>query len=251
MDDNLLTIQQASKYLKVHWQTIRNYIEKGLITPIKIGRTIRIKKDDLEKFNENITQKREVELRFVLKNKIEIEDRLRAMQAKLTNHSHIIDHYYCPLSVNNMKEKDDWYDSPKGSALRLREIDNDYTGKIVTTLEVKKLAGPDYNDHSNCLEAEIEVTDFKEAERLILMLNNKKFMIIDKERFLYRFEDMKFCFDDIKDYGHGLEIEMITTEPVNEIKDKIFKMASKLGLTKNDLAKRSFTHEAMTKLARF
>lgn len=251
MNDNLLTIKEAASLLRVHWQTIRSYIAKGLISTIKIGRTIRIKKEDLVKFTENPQEKHEVELRFVLKKGNKVEDKLRKLQAKLTNHSHIIDHYYCPISVSNMQEKDLWFDSPKGYGTRIRELDNDYSGRVTTTLEIKKLAGPDYTDHTNCLEAEIEVKDFQEAERLILMMNSKKFMVIDKERFVYRLAEMKFCFDTIKNYGEGLEIEVMTAGSIANVKKKILIMAKKLGLNESQMAKKSFTHEAMTKLAKF
>jgi predicted adenylyl cyclase CyaB len=251
MNDNLLTIQDAAKHLKVHWQTIRNYIDKGLLKPIKIGRTIRIRKEDLEQFADDIPAKREVELRYILKDKTLTENKLRALGAKLTNHSHIIDHYYCQNYITNMQEKDQWFDSPTGFAPRIRQIDNDYSGKIITTLEVKKLAGPDYKDHSNCLEAEIEINNFRDAERLVLMMNHKKFMIFDKERFVYRLGEIKFCFDSITNFGDGLEIEKMTTEPIEKVKRELTKLAAKLDLSEKDMPRNSLTYEVMLKLAKF
>jgi hypothetical protein len=29
MNDNLLTVKEAAAHMKVHWQTIRNYLSKG------------------------------------------------------------------------------------------------------------------------------------------------------------------------------------------------------------------------------
>ena len=76
-------------------------------------------------------------------------------------------------------------------------------------------------------------------------------MVIDKERFVYRLDDMKFCFDTIKGYGDGLEIEKITSEPIQKSKKEILSIAKKIGLSEKDFANHSFTYEAMQKLARF
>ena len=250
-DDSLYTIYDAATYLKVHWQTIRNYIDKGYIHPIKIGRTLRIKKTELLQFNENINEIREVELRFRLSDAKNAEEKIRKLGGILTNHSHIVDHYYCLLNIKNMKDKDEWFDSPRGFGLRIRQFDNDYSGRTSLTMEIKKLAGPDYTDHSNCLETEIEVNDFNSAETFIMMMGNKKFMVIDKERIVYKLDGMKFCFDKILDYGEGLEIEKITNEPIEVTKRSLMDAAKKIGLSKKELVTNSFTYEAMTNLAKF
>jgi predicted adenylyl cyclase CyaB len=171
--------------------------------------------------------------------------------AKLTNHSHIIDYYYCDKNFNSLKEQNEWFSSSNGFGIRIREIDNDYSGKINTTLEIKKLAGPDFNDHSNCLETEIDVIDFRQTERLVMMMNLKKFITIDKERFVYRLGEIKFCFDSVKGWGDGLEIEKLTDANPVKVKKELFVAAKKIGLGKTNLAEKSFTHEMMRKIARF
>jgi len=49
IDDKLLTIQQAADFLGVHYQTIRNWMQRGEITFIKHGQTVRIPVSGLAK----------------------------------------------------------------------------------------------------------------------------------------------------------------------------------------------------------
>ena len=45
----LLTTKEAAAYLKVTTTTIRNYAEKGIITPLRIGeRNIRFEREDIK-----------------------------------------------------------------------------------------------------------------------------------------------------------------------------------------------------------
>lgn len=53
MEDKTLTIREAVAYLKIHWHTVRNYINKNQLTAVKIGRTIRVSLADLQKFDKN------------------------------------------------------------------------------------------------------------------------------------------------------------------------------------------------------
>lgn len=251
MEDKLLTIREAAAYLKIHWQTVRNYINRNQLKAVKIGRTIRVSLDDLQKFDKKNVVSREVELRYILKDRHVTENKVRKLGAVLTNHSHIIDEYYCDNSIKSLKDNDVNFGSAQGYAIRIRQIDNDYSGKIFATLEVKKLAGPDYNDHSNCLEAEIDIKDVKETAQLLQMMNQKKFATIDKERFVYRLGDIKLCFDNINGYISGLEIEKMTSGSLTETKKEIEMIAAKLGLTEANRLKFSLTNDYMTKFARF
>ena len=52
-NENLWTIQMVADYFAVTSKTIRNWVEAGVITPIKIGGTIRFKPEDVFKLAEN------------------------------------------------------------------------------------------------------------------------------------------------------------------------------------------------------
>jgi len=45
----LITIKEAANQLKVHPNTIRNFINNGLLKSFKIGRTIRIQQIELDR----------------------------------------------------------------------------------------------------------------------------------------------------------------------------------------------------------
>lgn len=49
METEILTLQEASKLLKISYGTLRNWIRAGKIPVLKEGRTYRIKKSDIEK----------------------------------------------------------------------------------------------------------------------------------------------------------------------------------------------------------
>lgn len=241
------TIREAADILKVHWQTIRNNIKNGKLNAIKIGKTVRIPAKSLSDLQTPSVKERknEIELRFWVKEGVDIEEKLRKMGCKLTNHSHIIDHYYCPRIVSNLTEKDITFESASGYALRIRQIDNDYTGKLMQTLEVKKLAGPTYKDHSNCIEAEIDINNFEDSERLILLLDQKKFCTVDKERFVYRLGDVKYCVDRINGYRTGLEIEKMSNKDAEAVKKELWELAKLVGLENIQKVEKSLTYQVL------
>lgn len=43
------TIKETAKIFGVHWQTIRNWIKSGQMEAVKIGRTIRIQDEEIER----------------------------------------------------------------------------------------------------------------------------------------------------------------------------------------------------------
>ncbi len=48
LTETCYTVQEASELLKVHYQTVRNWIKTGQIRVIKIGRSYRIPKSEIE-----------------------------------------------------------------------------------------------------------------------------------------------------------------------------------------------------------
>lgn len=252
MSDTLLTIKESADILKVHWQSVRNYIDSKQLKASKIGKNIRIRKSDLEAFIESRTPQvevTEIELRYLCKDRKAIENKLINLGAKVTHLSHIIDHWYCESHVKTLEEKDKTYEGPLGFGLRIREQDNDYTGKISTTLEIKKLA--DGKNHNTCIESEIDVKNFEETNNLIKLMNLKEFMTIDKARIMYTYGDLKICLDDIKDFGIGIEIEYKTERNREMVIEEIRHFARKLGLKQLDEVEKSVTYLAMVKMSKF
>ncbi len=56
----LLTYAEAAEILGVKAQTMRNWVSKGKISYVKIGRSVRFRRDQLNDFIEQSTKKGEV-----------------------------------------------------------------------------------------------------------------------------------------------------------------------------------------------
>jgi len=251
--DNLVSIEQAAKYLGVHWQTVRRHIKTKKLPIVKIGRAIRIRQTDLETFvkgqvpHEHI---HEIEIRFVTKNRRKIESNLIKMGAKVVYHGHVIDHWFVPNEIKNMEEKSSWYDTTKGYGLRIREQDNGYTGKFSTTLEVKSLVVP--FQHDTCLEHEINVANYEETKKLLILMNKKEMTTLDKDRLVYAYLDYKIVIDDIKNFQTGVEIELMSSKDREVELPRLRRLATKIGLDiKNEITQKSVTFLYMQEYARF
>lgn len=53
MEDEFLTVAEIAAILKLHQQTIRNWIDRGELPSVKIGRSVRVKRVDFERFLED------------------------------------------------------------------------------------------------------------------------------------------------------------------------------------------------------
>jgi excisionase family DNA binding protein len=50
MSEELLTVDEVAAVLRVTGQTVRNYLTRGLLPHIKVGRRVRIARSDFERF---------------------------------------------------------------------------------------------------------------------------------------------------------------------------------------------------------
>ncbi|USN96470.1 MAG: helix-turn-helix domain-containing protein [Candidatus Nomurabacteria bacterium] len=55
MDTEYLTVEQVANLLQVHWQSVLNYIKRGDLPAMRLGRGYRIARNDLDKFIEQRT----------------------------------------------------------------------------------------------------------------------------------------------------------------------------------------------------
>lgn len=49
-NNNFLTVEQVTKILQIHWQTVLNYIKNGKLKAVKLGKGYRIAKKSLDQF---------------------------------------------------------------------------------------------------------------------------------------------------------------------------------------------------------
>ncbi|MBN1618537.1 helix-turn-helix domain-containing protein [Candidatus Dojkabacteria bacterium] len=60
-EEGVYTVAEVSEFLKVHWQTVLNYIKSGKLKAIKLGNGYRIPKKYFEEFIEdNLAEKKNV-----------------------------------------------------------------------------------------------------------------------------------------------------------------------------------------------
>jgi predicted adenylyl cyclase CyaB len=253
MNDKLLTIPETAAYLKVHWQTIRNYLKEGSLQGVKVGKNVRILESSLEAFLKNEKAKKElheIEIRFTTDKRHLIEGKLLKIGACLIYQGHVVDHWFVPNEIKNMTEKNEWFDSAKGYGLRIREQDNGYTGKIVTSLETKRLLYP--YKHDTCLETEIDVSNYEEIKRVLSAMNLKEFCELDKNRTVYKYKDAKVVIDDIKNFITGIEIEKMTERNREEVIPELEGIAKEIGLDINaEITDKSITYQYMLEFAKF
>jgi len=285
MSDRLLTIKEAADYLKVHWQTVRGLLKAGKLPYTKIGRNIRIQESELQSLitKGKHSNKYEMEIRFLTEKRKIIEERLIKMDAKIIHHSRVIDHWFVPTTIKNIAEKNTWFDTGKGYGLRISEEDNGYTGKIATSLEIKRLVTPHH--HEACIEQEIDVENYKEALSLLSLMDMKEFATLDKDRVVYelhrgraakyltdsstyarlsplqsrrgilehnKLKEFKVVIDDIKNFKTGVEIELMTDKKRDEVLPEMREIAQSLGLDiDKEMTDKSVTYLYMTRFAKF
>ena len=188
----------------------------------------------------------EVEVRILLKNRQAVENRLSDLGGRVTYASHLIDYWFCPDGAKNYKEASI---NKTGFALRIRESKDSYSGKEIASLECKTLVNG--HDHALCHEHEIDITDIKSTRQILDDIGLKEFLVIDKQRVIYEYKKAKFCFDKIKNFGDGLEIEIMTRGKLAEAKEKAIKLALELGIRKEDILEKSLVYLAMQKLGKY
>jgi predicted adenylyl cyclase CyaB len=241
--EKLLTIKETAKLLDIHWQTVRKYIKEGKLNAIKIGKNVRIKQSDINKLinnsNKSITNT-EIERKYIIPSRKAIVQKLLDLEAPVTYHAHVIDHYFVPNKLRNLEEQDKWFKSKDGFALRIRETDNDYSGNITTELIVKKITAAE--DHGIHQEVEMPTQDYSSAKDLFELMGLKENVIVDKDRVVYTVGDIKVCIDEIKDAGIGVELEYRGKMNEKKALSEIKKLADILSLSENDISEKGISY---------
>lgn len=239
----LLSIKETAEYLNVHWQTVRKYIKQGTLKSIKIGRSVRIEKSELERFlriQKPKENKVEIERKYIIKDRKSLENKLLELDARVTFHAHVVDYYYIPNKIRNLDELDKWFKSTNGFSLRIRETNNDYSGNIETTITIKKLTQA--NDHGIHEEVEFPTESHESTKELFRLMGLKENVIVDKDRVIYSHKDVKVCIDEIKGAGVGVEIEYRGDSSENEALRQVEKLANLLGLSNEQVSLKGISY---------
>lgn len=188
----------------------------------------------------------EVEVRIFLKNRKKIEENLRDFGSQIVAVSHLKDYWFCPAKAKDHKEASI---DKTGFALRIRESKDVYSGKVFRSLDCKTLC--DGKTHALCHEYEIDLSDIEQTRKIFESIGLKQFLLVDKQRTIYKYKNIKCYFDKIKGVGNGLEIEMMTNGDINKAHDRLIKFAKQIDIQQDEILDKSLTYIAMEKLARF
>jgi excisionase family DNA binding protein len=52
LDESFLTVAEVAEILKLNQQTVRNWIDQGLLPAVRVGRRVRIRRSDFERLLE-------------------------------------------------------------------------------------------------------------------------------------------------------------------------------------------------------
>lgn len=186
----------------------------------------------------------EVELRVLLDENQhqDIIQKLQENGAVLRDTQKVIDEYFCVKSAQSFDELE--MNEVGSYSLRLRQKNDDIemNMKIITS----------QGDHHAWEEHELKVNSYVEAHKILEHLGYKSFVKIEKTRQNYMFGEMLIILEDIKDFGLGLEIEIMTNpEKAEEAKEEIRQFLKKMGIGEDKIVPKSITNIIMHEKARF
>ena len=108
-------------------------------------------------------------------------------------------------------------------ALRLRKTDD----KSVMTYKGPKLAGI----MKTRIEEETGIDDFGKVREILLHLEFKEVLVVNKKRDVYKLNDITVCIDYVNGLGVFIELEIMSGKR-DWAEKELLSIADKLGLTK-------------------
>lgn len=152
----------------------------------------------------------------------------------------IHDVYYCDKSCQ--KAEDAEMNEVGSYSVRIRreekegEVSISYNKKIITSK----------GDHNSWKEEEEPRTNFEEANQEMIDNGYKFFFDLDKNREKFNLDNMEICLEDIKNFGLGIEVEVIAAkEESEEVKRKIKDFLKSIGVQEEAIVPKSITNIIM------
>ncbi|NJE10297.1 class IV adenylate cyclase [Thermococcus sp. MAR1] len=135
--------------------------------------------------------------------------------------------------IREEMQEDVYLSVPLPELLRVRKISN----LNRSFLTYKRIADPGRNEEFD--EIEVEVSDFEKTLQILKRLGFKEDVWVRKRRLVYRLGDVTFELNDVEGLGAFLDIEVIADD-VEEAKRKIWEVAKRIGLSKDDVEPRLY-----------
>lgn len=187
----------------------------------------------------------EVELRALVGDTKNFQEKLKQIGAKYQHSSYIRDIYFCDKKALSVAEVE--MNEVGSYSLRLRLSREG--GVEVVSLNTKTITA--YGDHHAWEEHEVKVSDFKETALILAKTEFKLFFELEKQRHIYHYAAMEILVEDITDFGGAVEVEIMCVpgeEGVSKAKIKNF-LIEELGLSETEILPKSVTNIMMKQRA--
>ena len=193
-------------------------------------------------------KKEEVEIRAILdsKKRAVIETKLTERGAKFEDKAQITDIYLCPSSVNSFEEIE--MNKVGSYSLRIRKQITDEQEEVSINTKIITTEG----DHNAWQEYEIDVSSFDVALAIFRAIGFKPFFTLEKDRYIFKLDNMTICVEDIVGFGSTIEIEVIADASASQrAKKEIRTFLKEMDIDNNQLVPRSITNLLMQQKAKF
>lgn len=191
------------------------------------------------------TKNIEVEIRARLDDIADFRSIVEKLGAKSVASLRVCDIYFCVKTATIVEDVE--MNKVGSYSLRLRRSKKN-VDKEHFTINTKTITN--HGDHNAWEEHEIEVNDFQEALKILSTTEFKPFFKLEKERFVYKLDNMEICIEDIKDFGGAVEVEiMCSADEVTEAKQKNKDFLRKCNIDETKIVPKSITNIIMKERA--
>ncbi|MBI5037166.1 MAG: class IV adenylate cyclase [Candidatus Kerfeldbacteria bacterium] len=164
----------------------------------------------------------EIEIKAHIRNRPELERRLKQLGARYVGRKHQVDRYYQPFGLSFTKRS--------GKILRVR---HDYISKE-TRLELHMSSG-----RYAATEIEVPVGDEAILRTVLKELRMKEAYAVEKKRRVYRLGKVEIVIDQVKGLGWFVEVEIQgANTKSNQL--KLAKALERLGVARADWSKQHY-----------
>ncbi len=187
----------------------------------------------------------EVELRALVNDPKEFQEKLKEKGAEYKNSSYLKDVYFCEKKATSVADVE--MDKVGSYSLRLR-IAQKGEAEVIS-LNTKTITNE--GDHNAWEEHEIKIDNFREAALILATTKFKPFFELEKHRHTYEFGDMEILVEEITDFGGAIEAEIMCMSGEEEASKTKIKnlLINDLGLSEDEIVPKSVTNIIMKQRA--
>lgn len=176
----------------------------------------------------------------------QFRQKLEGMGAKQVAESRIHDVYFCPKAVKSFSELE--MNEVGSYSLRLREEEEGRSSEKTMNTKVITSKG----DHNSWAEHEITVDSIETAGKILETMGFRPFCDIDKKRKTFKVGRMSVLLEDIRDFGFGVEVEILSSKEDSEkAKREIDDFFKSAGVKDDQIVAKSITNIIMKSKSKF